>query len=94
MDIKNIASLESISGTILTENSDGQRTQIITNVFISKENFKIIYFDEVPLMLKASEANLNQKLRPNAIKCDDDDKSASCQTPPTHSCPRGRKCEF
>ena len=47
MDIKDIASQASISGTILYENSDGQRTQVITNVFISKENFKIIYFDEV-----------------------------------------------
>jgi hypothetical protein len=47
MDIKDIASQASISGTLLYENPDGQRTQIITNVFIPKNNFKIIYFDEV-----------------------------------------------
>ncbi len=54
MEIKNIASQDSISGTILYENADGQRTQIITNVFIPKENFRIIYFDEVPLSLKVN----------------------------------------
>ena len=84
MEIKDIASQPSLSGTILYENPDGQRTPIITNVFISKVNFKIIYFDEVLLSLKASEAN--QQFKINVIKCEDNDKSSGCKQSPIHPC--------
>lgn len=93
MDIKDITLQASISGTLLYENPDGQRTQVITNVFIPKENFKIIYFDEIPLSLKAGEANQNPQFNINVIKCDDDDNSHGCNPQPKNPCRHGTMCE-
>jgi hypothetical protein len=54
MDISKIAEVSEISGTIFTEDSLGNRTEIKPNVKIAKENFSIIYFDEVPLNLEGN----------------------------------------
>lgn len=51
MDISKIADASFITGTILVENAQGDRTEMITHVKIAKENFQIVYFDEVPLIL-------------------------------------------
>ncbi|MFZ4715681.1 MAG: hypothetical protein ACOYL6_18300 [Bacteriovoracaceae bacterium] len=52
MDISKIAEASEISGTIFTEDSLGNRTEIKADVKIIKENFSIIYYDEVPLNLE------------------------------------------
>ncbi len=54
MYISKIADASEISGTILTEDPAGNRTEILTDVKITKENFRIIYFDEVPLNLEGA----------------------------------------
>lgn len=51
MDISKIADMSSISGTIYTEDKQGVREEIISNVVIDKANYKIIFFDQVPLIL-------------------------------------------
>jgi hypothetical protein len=50
MDISNIADVENISGQIFRESSDGTKN-IIGDTVISKDNFKIIFFDELPTNL-------------------------------------------
>jgi len=51
MDISKIAEAELITGTIFSEDKEGIRKEIIRDVKINRKNFKIIFFDEVPLNL-------------------------------------------
>lgn len=52
MDIKEIASLSVISGKIFHRDANDEEHVILSNVTLSKENFSIFYFDELPLSLK------------------------------------------
>ena len=69
MDIKLIADQTQLSGKILFENANNERVIIRQNVLLTKEQFKIIYFDEIPL-------SLEKKLKPVVpiiFKAPDDD---------------------
>ena len=52
MDISEIAIAESISGTILREDEQGNRVQLASGVKLAREDFEIVFFDEVPLSLE------------------------------------------
>lgn len=52
MDISKISEASSISGSILAEDKQGIRKEILPNVQIEKKNFQIVYFDELPLNLE------------------------------------------
>lgn len=54
MDIKDITSAPSISGAISRTDAGGNRLEIIKNVQVDREHFKVIYFDELPLSLEAN----------------------------------------
>lgn len=51
MDVSQIKTATEIRGTILYEDIDSTRHTIISNVVITQGNFKIIFFDELPLSL-------------------------------------------
>jgi hypothetical protein len=51
MNISEIANASFIKGIIYSEDSEGVRTQIETDVKIEKQDFDIIYFNELPLVL-------------------------------------------
>lgn len=52
MSIKDIATVDSISGTISRTDSTGVKSILATGVVLGKNQFKIIYFDELPLSLE------------------------------------------
>ena len=56
IDIKEIAAQEVLTGTILYQDESEQRRVIVPNVTISKDNFRVIYFDELPLSLSPDTA--------------------------------------
>lgn len=49
IDLHDIASAKSLSGDLLVEQSDGQRKKILPTLSVAREDFKIIYTDEVVL---------------------------------------------
>jgi hypothetical protein len=56
MDIGEIEAADSIGGVIFRRGANGTRTDIWSQVTLSKADFKIIYFDELPLSLGVLEA--------------------------------------
>lgn len=52
MDIKDISTVESISGTISRTDAAGAKTILATNVVLKRSQYKVIYFDELPLSLE------------------------------------------
>jgi hypothetical protein len=72
MDIGKIETANSVSGTIQYEDSEGERHLVVEKVSLSKENFKVIYFNELPLSLANTSVHLQQvKKKENCmhIKC-------------------------
>lgn len=53
MEIALIASAESISGKLIRKDAEGTRHVLMSEIVISKENFKLIFFNELPLSLEA-----------------------------------------
>lgn len=53
IDIATVASQEVISGIVFYLDADGTRHEVISNLRITAENFKLIYFDELPLSLSS-----------------------------------------
>jgi hypothetical protein len=51
MDISKIASTTALSGTLLSEDQNGNRSELETNIKIEQKDFQLLYFDEVPLSL-------------------------------------------
>lgn len=51
MNIAEIVNTGFLKGIIYSEDREGVRTQIQTDVKIEKQNFDIIYFNELPLVL-------------------------------------------
>jgi hypothetical protein len=47
MDIKDIATTKSISGRVFYLDSAGGRHEVIADLAVASENFKVIYFDEL-----------------------------------------------
>ncbi len=79
MDIKDIATQGSITGTVFFVDKTGQKQTIIPSLTILRENFQVIFFDELPLSLeKDSEKSLgmvtDQPL-PFHIQCQASDDS-------------------
>jgi hypothetical protein len=54
MNIKDIESAAAISGTISRMDASGVRREIAPNVVVTRENFEVIYFDELPLSLSGT----------------------------------------
>lgn len=54
MNIKDIASVPMISGTILRTDQSGGKIEIAKIVEIDRAHFKVLYFDELPLSLGAN----------------------------------------
>jgi hypothetical protein len=70
MNIKDVATAESISGTILYEDTSGVRHVVISNVSLAKDYFKLLYFDELPLSLAGNNPMMHKNMSaPDAIKC-------------------------
>lgn len=53
MDIKEISKADFISGTLLREDVDGRRVELVPLVELRRDQFKIIFFDELPISLSA-----------------------------------------
>ncbi len=51
MQISDIGKMDQISGQILREDQNGDRVVLMDKVTVSREHFKIIFFDELPLVL-------------------------------------------
>ncbi len=56
MDIKDIATQAVISGPVFYLGADGQKHEVIQSMKITSENFKIIFFDELPLSLSKDQS--------------------------------------
>lgn len=70
VDIGKISGQNEISGKILFENENSERVTIRENVILEKTQYKILYFDELPLSLeKKPKPNPN----PVILKGGDDD---------------------
>lgn len=72
MHIGDIETTNTISGTIQYEDEQGERHAVVENVTLSKENFKIIYFNELPLSLAATPktgGTVFRKKYCHTIKC-------------------------
>ena len=54
MDIKNIVTETSISGTVFYLDSDGNKHEVIPSLKLTNNEFKVIYFDELPLSLEGN----------------------------------------
>ncbi|WP_413291075.1 hypothetical protein [Bdellovibrio sp. HCB337] len=54
MDIKEIESQEVLTGKILREDESGQRIDLATGLTFNKTQFKILFFNELPLSLEAT----------------------------------------
>ncbi len=54
MDIKDIASVDAISGTVFYYDEAETKQEVIASLKLTKENFRIIYFSELPLSLEGS----------------------------------------
>lgn len=78
MDIKDIASVPSISGVISRTDAGGNRIEIIKNVQVDRKHFKVLYFDELPLSLEATHTP-EMALLP-------------AQSPPKSSSVKGKVC--
>ena len=48
MDISQINLISSISGVIPRTDASGKKFEIKKNVLVSRDNFELIYFDELP----------------------------------------------
>ena len=48
MDISKIREMDSLSGTLQRETPTGERETLATGVVINKDNFKILFFNELP----------------------------------------------
>jgi hypothetical protein len=48
MDISKIRGMDTISGTLQRETPSGERETLVTGVTITKDNFKILFFNELP----------------------------------------------
>lgn len=59
MDIAKIGELTELSGKVLFENANNERVVIRQNVVLKKEQFKIVYFDELPLSLEKKPKLVN-----------------------------------
>jgi hypothetical protein len=57
MDIRQIGAAESISGTLIREDATKVREIVKEQVVLSKESFKILYFDELPLSLDSNRSD-------------------------------------
>lgn len=53
LDISQIQALGSVTGAVLRVHSDGKKTTIIDDVTLTKNQFKVLFFDELPLSLAA-----------------------------------------
>jgi hypothetical protein len=62
IDIEEITSLPSLSGAIFHRDEQGQRHEIAPNVTLRRENFEVLYFDELPLSLAADELQSSLKI--------------------------------
>jgi hypothetical protein len=51
MDIKDIATQRVISGPVFYRGADGERHEVIPNMRITQESFKVVFFNELPLSL-------------------------------------------
>ena len=94
MDIKEIDSANGISGSVFYIDGNGEKHEVIPNLTLQRSNFKIVYFDEVPLSLaKESTSSIVSQMHLASIKCDDSDvgRVPGC-TPTPRPCPKGRKC--
>lgn len=62
MDIKDIATQKIISGPVFYLDSEGNKHEVIPSMKVSNDNFKVIYFDELPLSLeKHQPSTTNQR---------------------------------
>lgn len=52
MHIADIATLDSIAGTLTRTNGEGVKTVLAENVRIDKADYKIVFFNELPLNLE------------------------------------------
>ncbi|MBK7891569.1 MAG: hypothetical protein IPJ84_12255 [Bdellovibrionales bacterium] len=52
MDIGEIENKKTISGKIQVEDVTGVRRDLVQNVGLSNDHFKIVYFNELPLSLE------------------------------------------
>lgn len=53
MDLKDIESAAVISGVILRKDGDGNKVNVVSDVEVSRTDFEILFFDELPLSLEA-----------------------------------------
>lgn len=52
LDIKNISNIDVISGAIFYRDKNDERHDVVPSVKLSKKDFNVIYFDELPLSLE------------------------------------------
>lgn len=51
MDMSQIISADTLKGIIYSENGEGMRTEILSDVVIPRNNFEILFFNELPTQL-------------------------------------------
>ena len=73
MDIKAISEQTQLSGKILFENANDERIVFRQNVVLNKEQFKIVYFDELPLSLEKKPKPVVPVIEPGLFKGPEDD---------------------
>lgn len=56
MDISKVAEMETLSGTLLRSDAADQQATVSARVILKKGEFKILYFDELPLSLARNQA--------------------------------------
>jgi len=54
MDISQIESANQVSGTIFRTDDQGKKVTVVESVSLEKSQFKIIFFDELPLSLESN----------------------------------------
>ncbi len=52
MNLKDIKNVSEISGVLLTEFPDGRRQILSEQITLMLNSFEVVYFDELPLLLK------------------------------------------
>ncbi|MFZ3230668.1 MAG: hypothetical protein WA160_10725 [Pseudobdellovibrio sp.] len=66
MDIKNIATVDFISGAIFRIDKNETKTELLNNVLLERNDFEVIFFNELPLSLNTINPFVNFSIDANA----------------------------
>jgi hypothetical protein len=69
LDIKEIAAQDVLTGSIFYRDESGQRRVVAPNVTVPKNNFHVIYFDELPLSLSPDGTKIAAERGVHAFNC-------------------------